>query len=378
MPMKIIGMIAEYNPFHNGHIYHINEIKKKYPNSLLILILNGYFLERGEISVLSKEDKTKLALENKVDIVVELPVLFGTQSADTFAEKSLFLLNALKVEILIFGSESNNKEMLWKLASEQVKSEFILNNSQKNLNYPKRINQSLQLDTTLPPNDLLGISYCKAILKNHYKIEIETIKRTNDYHDTTSCESVISATNIRAKKEKMEDISAYLPSKSLESWQAIDTQKLFELLKYRILTDEHLDLYIDVTEGLDYKLKKEITKANSFNELLTLLKSKRYTYNRLRRMLMHILLGHTKEKAHISISYIHILGFSLKGKQYLKEKKKTFTLPTTVLKDDVIYQEEKKAALIYDLLTHSKSSLFDKQNKPIIYMGNGSKESNQK
>ena len=128
--MKIIGMIAEYNPFHNGHIYHINEIKKKYPDSLLILILNGYFLERGEISVLSKEDKTKLALENKVDIVVELPALFGTQSADTFAEKSLFLLNALKVEILIFGSESNNKEMLWKLASEQVKSEFILNNSQ--------------------------------------------------------------------------------------------------------------------------------------------------------------------------------------------------------------------------------------------------------
>ena len=128
--MKIIGLIAEYNPFHNGHLYHINQIKKMYPNSLLILILNGYFLERGEISVLSKETKTRLALENQIDIVVELPVLFGTQSADTFAEASLSLLNALKAEILIFGSESNNKEMLWQVATKQLNEEFTLKNEQ--------------------------------------------------------------------------------------------------------------------------------------------------------------------------------------------------------------------------------------------------------
>lgn len=376
--MKIIGLIAEYNPFHNGHLYHINQIKKMYPSSLLILILNGYFLERGEISVLSKETKTRLALENKIDIVVELPVLFGTQSADTFAEASLSLLNALKAEILIFGSESNNKEMLWQVATKQLNEEFTLNNEQKNLNYPKRINQSLQLENTLPPNDLLGISYCKAILKNHYQIEIETIKRTNNYHDTLSCDSIISATNIRTKKENKEDISPYLPSSALQNWQTIDKQKLFEFLKYRILTAENLNFYIDVTEGLDYKLKKEIAKATSFNELLSLLKSKRYTYNRLRRMLIHILLGHSKENSHPPITYIHILGFSLQGKKYLKENRKNFSLPTTIEKESIIYQEEKKAALIYDLLTHSNSSLFDKQNKPIIYTGNGSKESNQK
>ena len=359
--MKIIGLIAEYNPFHNGHLYHINQIKKMYPNSLLILILNGYFLERGEISVLSKETKTRLALENQIDIVVELPVLFGTQSADTFAEASLSLLNALKAEILIFGSESNNKEILGQVATKQLNEEFTLNNEQKNLNYPKRINQSLQLENTLPPNDLLG-----------------TIKRTNNYHDTLSCDSIISATNIRTKKENKEDISPYLPSSALQNWQTIDKQKLFEFLKYRILTAENLNLYIDVTEGLDYKLKKEIAKATSFNELLSLLKSKRYTYNRLRRMLIHILLGHSKENSHPPITYIHILGFSLQGKKYLKENRKNISLPTTIEKESIIYQEEKKAALIYDLLTHSNSSLFDKQNKPIIYTGNGSKESNQK
>ena len=97
--MQIIGLIVEYNPLHNGHIYQIQKIKEFYPDSIIILILNGYFLERGEISVLSKETKTRLALENKIDIVVELPVLFGTQSADTFAEASLSLLNALKIEL---------------------------------------------------------------------------------------------------------------------------------------------------------------------------------------------------------------------------------------------------------------------------------------
>jgi len=105
--MDVIGIIAEYNPFHNGHKYHIDQIKKKYPKSIIVLALNGYFSERGEISLLTKEDKTKLSLDYGVDIVVELPVLFGTQSADIFAEASVKILNNFKVDRIIFGSESN-------------------------------------------------------------------------------------------------------------------------------------------------------------------------------------------------------------------------------------------------------------------------------
>ena len=107
--MEKIGIICEYNPFHNGHIYHIKKIKEMYPDSLIILILNGYFLQRGEISILSKYDKTKIALENKVDIVLELPALFGTQSADTFAYYSVLLLNELKVDKIIFGRTNYSK-----------------------------------------------------------------------------------------------------------------------------------------------------------------------------------------------------------------------------------------------------------------------------
>ena len=122
--VEIIGIIAEYNPFHNGHIYHIEKIKEKYPNSIIILVINGYFLERGEISLLSKENKTNIALNNKINIVIELPLVYGTQSADTFADESIKLLNRIHVTKIIFGSESNNIDLLKKLAQKQLEPEF--------------------------------------------------------------------------------------------------------------------------------------------------------------------------------------------------------------------------------------------------------------
>ena len=118
--MDVIGIIAEYNPFHNGHKYHIDQIKKKYPKSIIVLALNGYFSERGDVSLLTKEDKTKLSLDYGVDIVVELPTLFGTQSADIFAEAAVKILNNFKVDKIIFGSESNDVSMLDKIARTQL------------------------------------------------------------------------------------------------------------------------------------------------------------------------------------------------------------------------------------------------------------------
>ena len=122
--MDVIGIIAEYNPFHNGHIYHIEKIKEKYPDSILILVLNGYFLERGEISILTKEEKTKIALDYGVNIVLELPFIYGTQSADVFADISIKLLNNYHVNKIIFGSECNDVNMLTNIAKAQFKDDF--------------------------------------------------------------------------------------------------------------------------------------------------------------------------------------------------------------------------------------------------------------
>ena len=148
--MEIIGIIAEYNPFHNGHKYHIDEIKRKYPKSIIVLALNGYFSERGETSLLTKEDKVKLSLTYGVDIVVELPALFGTQSADIFAEASIKLLNNFKVDKVIFGSESNDVETLEKIARTQLyDEEFDLRVKEAlkdGVNYPTALAKALDVD----------------------------------------------------------------------------------------------------------------------------------------------------------------------------------------------------------------------------------------
>jgi len=172
--LMTIGIICEYNPFHNGHIYHIKKIKEKYPNAILVLCLNGYFLERGEISLLSKEDKTCLALSYGVDIVIELPVLYGTQSADKFSECAITLLHSLKVEKIIFGSESSNIKYLEDLAKKQLVQDFKISMN-NGVNYPAALNVALSESQIIPPNDLLGISYIKAILKHNIPIHYETI-----------------------------------------------------------------------------------------------------------------------------------------------------------------------------------------------------------
>ena len=118
--MPTIGIICEYNPFHNGHLYHLNKIKEQFSNSIIILIINGYFSQRGEISLLTKESKTQIALNYGVDIVLELPVMYGTQSSDTFAYKSIEILNYFKVDKIVFGSESNNLDLLNKIADIQL------------------------------------------------------------------------------------------------------------------------------------------------------------------------------------------------------------------------------------------------------------------
>ncbi|MEG0794748.1 MAG: nucleotidyltransferase family protein, partial [Bacilli bacterium] len=257
--MDVIGIICEYNPFHNGHIYHTEKIKELYPDSIIILILNGYFLERGEISILTKEDKTKIALLHNVDLVVELPFIYGTQSADTFARVSLKILNELKIERLVFGSESNDIKGITEIALFQLNdatfNEKVTEYLSEGLNYPTALAKALnKKNFSYLPNDLLGISYIKAIKKDNLKIDAITIKRTNDYKDIKSNSTIISATNIRNKIKNKEDITSYLPENSINNLVNVNYDKYFLLLKYKINTDLSLDKYLDVDEGIEYRL----------------------------------------------------------------------------------------------------------------------------
>lgn len=367
--MEIIGLIAEYNPFHNGHLYQLNKIKELYPNSLIILILNGYFLERGIISIESKEEKTRLALKYGCDMVIELPFVFGSNSADIFAEASLELLHELKVNKLIFGSESNNIDLLTKAAECQLNDDFdniVEKYLDEGINYPTAINKATGINID-KPNDLLGVSYIKAIIKNNYKIEPITIQRTNDYHDTLSNDSIISATNIREKLKNNESITSYIPSGKINK---INEELFFNLLKYKILTEKDLSIYLTVDEGIEHRLQKAINEANTLEELIKKVKTKRYTYNRIMRMLIHILIGLTKEdKKHITNNeYIRLLGFNSKAQKYINKIKKDVHLPIITKYTSVkspIKDYELTAAHIYQMLTNDNVLTFELSNKPI-------------
>ncbi len=368
--MEIIGIIAEYNPFHNGHLYHIDKIKQLYPDSLLILVLNGHFLQRGQISFQTKEDKTILALSNKIDLVLELPALYGTQSADIFAENSLKILNEFKINRLIFGSEINNDFLIEKIANKQLEQGFdeeLRKNIKTGINYPTALAKTLNLQFNYTPNDLLAISYAKAIYKNHYNIKIESIKRTNDYHDIDSKENIVSASNIRNKIKLKEDISDTLPKSSEKKIIKVNHYLLFKLLKYKIITENNLDKYLDVDEGLDYSLKKNIHSCLSWEELVKKVKSKRYTYNKINRMLVHILLDIKKIDAKESLSYINILGFNKSGKAYLNKIKKDIKIPLKKDFNSTQYKTELKSSYIYDLVNDTNTFEFEKKNRPIFF-----------
>lgn len=366
--MEIIGIIAEYNPFHNGHLYHINMIKKMYPDSILIAILNGHFLQRGEISIISKYDKANIALLNGVDIVVSLPTIFGVQSADTFANAALKILNYLGVNKIVFGSECNDVKKLQKLANKMVN-----NNENKKIkeyldmgyNYPTALSKVLNENFEYLPNDLLGICYIKSIIQNNYNITPVTIQRTNNYLDLTSNDDIISASNIRNKILNNEKIDKYIPKNITKYLKKVDNELYFNLLKIQIINHDISNI-LDVDTNMFNLLKKVINNVNSTGELINKLKSKKYTYNRINRMLVHILLSVTKEDAKCEIDYLNIIGFNQKGKKYLNSIKKDLNISLKTNIKSKCYYYEIKAALIYDMLTKSNEYKKELSNKPII------------
>ena len=330
-----IGIICEYNPFHNGHIYHIEKIKEKYPDSTIILVMSSFFTERGDISVLDKKAKTEIALENNVDLVIELPFVFATQSADIFAYGAISVLNKLDVDLLIFGSESDNVEALKETALTELEDDnydnVVKDFLDEGVNYPTALSKALDMITGYKvnkPNDLLGISYIKSLIITNSKIKPETIKRTNDYHDL-KLSHISSASAIRKALSSKSDISSSVPEITKKYVRFIDENMYFKLLKLKVISDiDDLDIYQTVDEGIENRIRKFIYKSKSLEELILNIKTKRYTYNKIRRMLTHILCSFKKEDAkNLEIEYLRVLGFNKKGQKVLNGIKKEIDVP---------------------------------------------------
>ena len=376
--MNVIGLIGEYNPIHLGHIYQINKIKEIYHNSIIILITNTTFTQRGEVSILNKWNKALLSLNNNIDLVVELPFVYATQSADIFAKGALYILNKLKIDTLVFGSESNDIDKLINIAKIQlgnkeydnIVKEYLSNG----INYPTALSKALKDTlnyTTNKPNDLLGISYIKEILRNNYNIKPVSIKRTNNYHGKEINNSIANASLLRNMYNSNQNIDNYIPKNTTKYlYKNLTNESYYSYLKYKIITEKDLSIYQTVDEGIENRIKKVINKSNTWEELVKNIKTKRYTYNKINRMLIHILTNLTKEEAKNSrIDYIRILGFNKKGKQHLNNIKKELDIPIiTNYKPNIskLLDIELRTTSIYTLPLEDNLEELEYKQKPII------------
>ena len=355
MDLQAVGLVVEYNPFHNGHFHHVQEAKRQTGSEIAVAVMSGQFLQRGEPALVDKWTRTKMALAGGVDLVIELPYVYSTALAGEFARGAITLLDAIKCSSFGFGSEQgtitpflNTFELI--NSNRQQYNDSIQAAMKTGASYPKALHQAYEKLTIgqpdqyidlSQPNNILGFHYIEAAHSIKSTIQPMTIQRIGaGYHeDADRTKHIASATGIRKALSEGQDIAQFVPPSSyklLEEWLTkhgafMSWERLWPLLKYAILrhTPKQLTIFADVQEGLENALIKHAKASSTYQEFMTNLKSKRYTWTRLQRMLAHIYTGITKEQlqAFTSPSYIRLLGMTTEGQRYLSVNKKNIELP---------------------------------------------------
>ncbi|WP_010301786.1 nucleotidyltransferase [Kurthia senegalensis] len=373
--MNATGVIVEYNPFHNGHLHHIKQSKILTDADIVIAVMSGHFLQRGEPSFVNKWLRTKMALLNGVDLVIELPYAFSTAPAVDFAKGGIALLDALGCQSIAFGSEEGQIEPFLAVYSaiETQTSTFQLNVQQavKNgVSYAKALNSAYaQLATTSTqkfadlslPNNILGYHYVEQIFKQKSEMKPFTIPRVaSGYHDAIHEGTTIqSATGIRQAvfEQSLQTVETFMPASNyalLQQTNLMNWDRLYPLLRYELLRTppEQLAQFAEVTEGIEHLLIKAAKTCETFQTFMERIKSKRYTWTRLQRMLTHIVTGFTSEQLSESQrpSYARILGMTTNGQKYISTHKKQFKLPLisrVASFEDAMLAQDIKATDIY-------------------------------
>lgn len=347
---KVLGIIAEYNPFHNGHLYHIEQSKKTTGSNYTIAVISGNFTQRGSTSLVNKWEKAKCAIESGVDLVLELPVLYATSSAENFAEGAIKILSSLKVvDYISFGAETDDIDILNELAEilysepKRYKDSLYLE-LKKGLSFPKARenavmkylnNNKKYLNVLSSPNNILGIEYLKALKKYKNNIKPIAIPRYEAGHNNLSYTgNIASSTAIRNIikngafdiAKKLLPISTYTNLiNNIELGHIVTDISVFEkqiIYKLRNMPIDKISQLPDVSEGLEFAIKNTANSCNTIVEFLNIIKSKRYTSSRIQRILLYSLLGITKKDIVLSKKaqpYIRVLGFNKKGKYLISE-----------------------------------------------------------
>ena len=400
--MKAVGLVTEYNPFHNGHLYHLNKAMELTGADISVAVMSGDFVQRGEPAVLDKYTRTSMALNSGVNLVVELPVNYAVSSAESFAAVALKVLDYIKADSIAFGSESGDIERLSKLAhilcdNEDTLYKEISKYTANGISYAaarqKVVEKLTDKDTAAmltSSNNILAVEYLKAIIKNNYAIKPYTVQRQGDsYNDTDIRSEYASATALR-ENLKADNISKYIPVKAglilSSNTNYIYPDDITEALFTRLLDIlfasgydknvfiENVMQYPDVSKEIAGRLYKSamdmITRtvsqrseskdnwAFSFGSLCEHIKTKEVPLSRIKRALVRITLGLDKKhmEKYSNAPYIRVLGFDKKGQEYLSYIRKTVEVPLITKTADYkeMLLDDIHAANIYNMIVAGK------------------------
>lgn len=355
--MKIGGIVAEYNPFHNGHKYQLEKSKELGEWTHAVAVMSSNYIQRGETALISKWARAEMAVKNGIDLVIELPTLWSTSYAQRFARGGVSLLNALGcVDMLSFGSECGNIDELIE-CKNAINSEAVTERLKENLDYGlsfataraealRTVYGNRFFDILDEPNNTLGIEYLQALDKLGSSIIPMTIKRIGAAHDSIMrSENFASASDIRSMMlTESKDWEIFVPqsvvdiyNREVESNQAPCPNSKLEfsiLCCMRQLSAEDIGLSPDISEGIEYRIHDAALKASSLEELYQLAKTKRYSHARIRRIVLHAFMGFVADDYRADPPYIHILAMNDKGKEILKEAKNNAKLPIVTKASD--------------------------------------------
>ena len=394
--LKACGIVTEYNPFHNGHAYQLAKARELSGADVMIVVMSGNFLQRGEPALVDKWTRAKMALKNGADIVIELPVAFSVQPADYFAQGAVALLKEMKCKAISFGAESGSGQdfmeagnMFWDKKDEidQAFKKMAYGES-----YPRKMQKVIEsvfgktkLDLS-KPNNTLGFAYAKINVLHDDPMEIYTVPRKSAQHreENLGKEHFSSATAIRntllqenEEKGSFEKINSFVPDSTLselsgKQWNS--WEKLWPYLHYQLSVQsaESLGNIYEMTEGIENRLKEKNNQSFSMNDFLEKVKTKRHTWTKIQRLCVYTLLQLSREKVSNQLEEgpecIRMLGFTEKGRAYLHHYKKEIQLPilsTINRSNKQLWEMDIKAGDVYRLMDPENIPFQDFFTSPI-------------
>lgn len=332
--MKVGGVIAEYNPFHNGHKYQIEQFKREHDVTHIVVVMSGNFVQRGDVAITDKFTRSRVAIQCGADLIVELPVSYALSSAENFAKGGIATLDALNcIDTLSFGSTSDIDTLkeVSKLSEGVRNSPELKSMLKSGITFPVALSKLMgeYSNILIDPNNVLGVEYIRTLNALNSSIKPTTLKRKDVQHDSsTPIGNFASASYIRESIYTRQEFKKYVPMWD-DDTPIANLKNLEKVILYRLRTSTIEDIrpIFDVSQGLEYKVLKSSKSSNSLEELYFNIKSKRYTLSRVRRIVLNLLLGISKTDVLSPPPYARILAMNSKGIEILSKAKRVSKIP---------------------------------------------------